>query len=51
MTEKELYDLAIEIGRHNKILWDRYTDFDPDLRIALHGLIETFMFFRFGVGK
>ncbi len=46
MTEKGLHDLASEIGRHNKLLRTHYTDFNPDIRIALSGLIETFLFLR-----
>lgn len=51
MTEKNLYNFAAEIGRHNKLLRTHYTDFNPDIRIALSGLIETFLFHRFNSEK
>ncbi len=47
MTEKCLRDLASEIGQHSKLLRTHYTDFNPDIRIAISGLIETFLFRRF----
>lgn len=51
IAEKDLYNLATEMGQHNRILWIHYIDFNPDIRIALSGLIETFMFLRVGGRK
>lgn len=51
MTEKNLHDLAVELGKHGKLFRRSYPDFNPDLQIATSGLIETFLFRRLRSGK